>query len=109
MNDQKNDCLIHREGVRGIKVTSKKWEYNVRKKCYGYVSRKCMKYVCMTRIMGPAEPEISTELAAVNNTCIGTPIVGNNGEHSGRFESESARISRQKGLSEDGDVYMNLD
>ena len=68
-----------------------------------------MKYVCMTRIMGPAEPENSTELAAVNNTFIGTPIVGNNGEHSGRFESESARISRQKGLSEDGDVYSNRD
>ena len=110
LNDQKSDCLVHKEGVRGIKVTSKKWEYNVRKKCYGYVSRKCMKYVCMTRIMGPAEPRISTELAALDNTCIGTPIEGNNREHSGRIESESIEISTQQGgLSEDGDVYCDGD
>ena len=40
-------CTAHDCDVRSMSVTTKKWQWNERKKQYMYVSRKVNKYVCL--------------------------------------------------------------
>ena len=46
INKRKRVCLSHDCPVRSFDVTSKKWEWIVKSKKYGWVSRKNKKYVC---------------------------------------------------------------
>ena len=46
INKRKRVCLSHDCPVRSFDVTSKKWEWIMKSKKYGWVSRKNKKYVC---------------------------------------------------------------
>ena len=42
-------CVIHKCGTKGVSVTDKKWGWIAKKKEFGYISRKTMKYFCDVR------------------------------------------------------------
>ena len=45
-------CLSHNCVVKRIKVTSKRWNWNKKRKCYGWKSFKVDRFICMERRAG---------------------------------------------------------
>ena len=46
-NTGKTHCLTHNCGTKSTRVTSKKWDYIKSRKCYGWVTRKVLKVMCL--------------------------------------------------------------
>ena len=105
MINKKTWCSKHNCRVSKVTVTSKKWQWLDKKKCYGNVSSKVMKYLCRNRNSGhtvqSVPPKNVTESNSVNFNGE-NPEVGRGGSYvvrhvgTGRIERESKQT--------DGDV-----
>ena len=56
--DKKSWCNTHSCLVSKVTVTSKKWQWIKRKKCYGNVSSKVNKYLCKNKNSGRVDAEV---------------------------------------------------
>ena len=60
-------CLSHNCVVKRIKVTSKRWNWNKKRKCYGWKSFKVDRFICMERRAGSTRHRTTLQILMTQN------------------------------------------
>ena len=94
-------CLSHNCVVKRIKVTSKRWNWNKKRKCYGWKSFKVDRFICMERRAGINKTQNNTSDS--NDSESGLGNLGGAGRSENRHEVGGSLLNLVKNVgSESG-------
>ena len=94
-------CLAHNCVVKRIKVTSKRWNWNKKRKCYGWKSFKVDRFICMERRAGINKTQNNTSDS--NDSESGLGNLGGAGRSENRHEVGGSLLNLVKNVgSESG-------